>query len=135
MKKSLVLICHLLCIFACANAQQIVSPEEHDVFAPISKYFSNGDYTKLSAWFADNLEFEILVVTTSCSRNQGRLIMKNFFSTYAPRSFAIIHKSGKSPMSYAVGELVAGGEKFRVIIYAKTDDGKNFIQQLCIEKE
>ena len=30
-----------------------------DVFTPIGKYLQSGDYEKLSAWFADNLELDI----------------------------------------------------------------------------
>jgi len=108
---------------------------EQDVFTPIGKYIQSGDYEKLSAWFADNLELNILGAINNCTRNQARLIIKNFFTNYTPKKFTIIHKSGKAPMKYAVGSLTAGGEKFRVILYVKTSDGVNSIQQLKVERE
>lgn len=106
-----------------------------DVFAPIGKYIQAGDCEKLSAWFADNLELDILGATNSCTRNQAKRIMKNFFNNYTPKQFTIIHKSGKAPIKYAVGTLDAGGEKFRLILYVKMDDSRGSIQQLRIERQ
>lgn len=106
-----------------------------DVFTPIGKYLQAGDYEKLSAWFADNLELDMLGAVNNCTRNQAKLIMKNFFTSYTPKKFTIIHKSGKAPMKYAVGSLSAGGERFRVILYVKTSDEKSYIEQLKVERD
>lgn len=106
-----------------------------DVFTPIGKYLQSGDYDKLSAWFADNLELDMLGAVNNCTRNQARLIMKNFFAHYTPKKFSVIHKSGKAPMKYAVGSLSAGGERFRVILYVKTTDTTSHIEQLKVERE
>lgn len=117
------------------SSQQSQPQNATDVFTPIGKYIEAGDAEKLSAWFADNLELDITGSVNSCTRSQAKLIMKNFFNNNTPKKFTIIHKSGRPPMSYAVGSLSAGAEKFRVIIYVRTDDSKNSIQQLRIEKD
>jgi len=121
--------------FMRTSQSNVQSNTEQDVFTPIGKYIQSGDYEKLSAWFADNLELNILGAINNCTRNQARLIIKNFFTNYTPKKFTIIHKSGKAPMKYAVGSLTAGGEKFRVILYVKATDGVNSIQQLKVERE
>ena len=121
--------------FMRTSKSNVQSNTEQDVFTPIGKYIQSGDYEKLSAWFADNLELNILGAINNCTRNQARLIIKNFFTNYTPKKFIIIHKSGKASMKYAVGSLTAGGEKFRVILYVKTTDGVNSIQQLKVERE
>ncbi len=105
-----------------------------DLFTPICKYFQAGDYNSLSAWFAESLELDLLGQESNCSRNQARRIMKDFFADYAPKSFGIIHKSGKTPMRYAIGVLQAGGETFQVTLYVRLGDGKSEIQQLKIER-
>lgn len=106
-----------------------------DLFGPISKYVQAGDCDKLSAWFADNLELDILGAQNNCTRNQARLIMKDFFNVFTPKQFTIIHKSGKAPIKYAVGTLDAGGEKFRMILYVKMNESNGCIQQLKVERE
>lgn len=105
-----------------------------DLFTPICKYFQAGDYNSLSAWFAETLELDLLGQVSNCSRNQARRIMKDFFADYTPKSFGIVHKSGKTPMRYAIGVLQAGGETFQVTLYVRIGDGKSEIQQLKIER-
>ena len=111
------------------------SHSEQDVFVPIAKYIQNGDSEKLSAWFAQNLEIDILGTINVCSKAQAKQIVKEFFSSNSPKSFIIAYRSGKAPMKYAIGNLNAGGSKFRVTLFVKTQDDGNFIQQLRIEKE
>jgi Ni,Fe-hydrogenase III component G len=109
--------------------------QTQDVFVPIGKYMQRGDSDKLSVWFASNLELDILGNISDCSKVQATQIMKDFFVNYTPKTFSIIHKSGKPPMTYAIGTLNAGGEKFRITLFVKTSDAGNQIQQLRIERE
>ena len=132
--KKLLLIAALL-VFPWLASPTNAQDGSQDVFTPIGKYIQSGDYDKLSAWFADNLELDMMGAVNTCTRNQAKLIMKNFFSQYTPKKFNIIHKSGKAPMKYAVGSLVAGGERFRVILYVKTSDTSSHIEQLKAERE
>lgn len=124
--------CLLVASVATSLAQ---TAKEQDVFVPISKYIQQGDAECLSAWFADNLELDVMGNNNNCSRNQAKQIVKSFFSSYTPKMFDIVHKSGTFPMKYAIGHLDGGGYRFRVIIFVKTDDTGNSIQQLKIEKE
>src|SRR5574344_2888651 len=117
-----------------AKGMQQMASQSHDVFVPISKYLKQGNTEKLSAWFAKNLELDILGNANDCSKVQATQIIKEFFTTYTPKSFVIIHKSGQAPMKYAIGTLNAGGEKFRVTLLVKTQSSGNLIQQLRIEK-
>ncbi len=131
MRVSALLISLFLTIATTLSAQQA-----QDVFVPIGKYIQQGDSESLSAWFANNLELDILGKTSDCSKVQATQIMKDFFVTYTPKSFTIIHKSGKAPMKYAIGNLNAGGETFRVTLFVKTQQNSgNQIQQLRIERE
>ena len=112
----------------------LFSQVESDVFVPLGKYIGKGDSKSLSAWFADNMELDILGDVNECSKSQAVKIIENFFTRYTPKSFDIIHKSGKAPMKYAVGELSAGGEKFVVTLFVKIGPDNNLVQQIRIEK-
>ena len=131
MRIATILVSFVLLAFTGLRAQQT-----QDVFVPIGKYIQQGDSESLSAWFANNLELDILGKTNDCSKVQATQIMKDFFVTYTPKNFTIIHKSGKAPMKYAIGNLNAGGETFRVTLFVKTQkESGNQIQQLRIERE
>lgn len=131
MKKLLIAAAVILFSSSFIDAQN----KDQDVFTPIGKYINAGDYEKLSAWFADNIELDILGAINNCTRNQAKLIMKNFFNNHTPKKFSIIHKSGKSPMKYAVGKLDAGGENFRIILYVKSTETDNYIEQIKVERD
>lgn len=130
MKKFMAIIAFTFLAFGSAFAQK-----QADVFVPIGKYIQMGDSDKLSAWFASNLELDILGSVSACSKVQATQIMKDFFVNYTPKSFSIVHKSGKAPLTYAIGSLSAGGEKFRVTLFVMTQEKGNQIQQLRIERE
>lgn len=124
----------VLSLFLFGDAAFAQKNGDQDVFVPISKYLETGQCDNLSAWFAENLELDVLGNVNNCSKNQAKLIMRTFVTEYTPSKFVIYHKSGKAPMKYAIGSLQAGGESFRVTIFVRTsDDGKNYIQQLRIE--
>ena len=129
--KKLVLILAIAIFGTTASFAQ----KQADVFVPIGKYLQMGDSDKLSAWFANNLELDILGSVSACSKVQATQIMKDFFVNYTPKSFSIIHKSGKAPLTYAIGSLSAGGEKFRITLFVMTQEKGNQIQQLRIERE
>ncbi|HIZ86103.1 MAG TPA: DUF4783 domain-containing protein [Candidatus Coprenecus stercoravium] len=105
------------------------------VFIPIAKYMERGDAECLAAWFADNLQLDVMGTISNCSRNQARQIIRNFFTNYTPRCFEIVYRSGCYPVEYAVGNLDSGGNMFTVTILVKTNDSRNYIEQLKIEKQ
>lgn len=131
MKVALKII--LTCVALTIAAMAIGSDNGYDVFNPISKYLGRGDVGKLSAWFADNLEVSILSSNNDCSKNQAKQILKTFFSNHTPRSFDIIHTASKANSKYALGELNAGGEVFRVTLFVSNCDGEYKIQQIKID--
>jgi hypothetical protein len=134
-KRVLILLTLLLNVAGLYGQQSVVQNREQDVFVPIAKYIQNGDAERLSVWFAPSLELDILGSTNVCSRQQAKQIVKEFFSEYSPKSFVISYRSGKAPMLYAIGNLSAGGNKFRVTLFVKTQSDGNFIQQMRVEKE
>lgn len=125
----------LLILLTCLFSVTLLKAQDNDVFVPIGKYIKLGDSEKLSAWFADNLELDILGNVNDCSKTQATQIMKDFFIKYTPKSFSIIHKSGSAPMKYAIGSLQAGGERMRITLFVKINSSGNKIQQLRIERE
>lgn len=119
----------LLCLSADAQDQS------YDVFIPITKYISQGNAENLSAWFADNLEITVLSRSSNASKNQAKQILKSFFDDHTPRSFGITHTAGKDNMKYALGTLIAGGERFVITIFVNYDSDSYKIQQLKIDRE
>jgi len=121
-------------LMSCPSVLNAQHGRGYEMFVPISKYLSQGDAEKLSAWFADNLEITIFANSNDCSRNQACQVLKSFFKSYNPRSFEIAHKAGRTNMKYALGTLNAGGEHFMVTIFVGFQDSSYKIQHLKIER-
>ena len=107
----------------------------YDVFVPIAKYIEKGDAESLSSWFDDNLEISVSGAPSVSSKNQAKQILKSFFDDHTPRSFEITHTAGKDNMKYALGTLIAGGERFVITIFVNYDSDSYKIQQLKIDRE
>lgn len=120
--------------FLLIGGKALAQTEGSNVFVPISKYLAQGNAEKLSAWFADDLEISVLSSSSNSSKNQAKLILKSFFENYTPRSFEITHTAGKTNMKYALGNLSAGGETFRVTVFVSYNSETYKIQQLKIER-
>lgn len=128
---------YLLSIFLFAAAAigcRAQGPAPADIFAPICKYLSRGDCDRLSEWFSDNLEIEILGKSSYCSRNQAGRILKKFFDEHTPRNFEILHRTTQATMRYAIGILTAGGETFRTVICVNSPGERNYIEYLTVER-
>ncbi len=129
----------LLRIVTLFTAAAITAPlaaqdNSYDVFVPISKYLSQGNVDNLSAWFSDDLEISLLASSNNSSKSQAKQILKSFFENHTPRSFDISHTAGKSNMKYALGTLVAGGERFFVTIFVNNEGDSYKIQQIKIDR-
>ena len=105
-----------------------------NLFVELEKSLKTGDVETFSNWFSDNLDIEILDASNICSKNQAKQMVKKFFTNYSPKNFSFIHQSGNDKIEYGIGQLIAGGENFRVTIFVQTVDKKQSIQQIRIEK-
>lgn len=137
MKK---ILCILLFIASLLTGGELRAQQlgggEFAVFAPITKYLSQGDAAALSSWFADNLDVTVISSSRNCSKSQARQILRTFFEAYTPRSFQVTHKAGEANKKYLIGQLNAGGELFQVTIYATSAGSQTYkIQQLNISRQ
>lgn len=132
--KTLAVIAFLLGMLLSGSNRAAAQGDGFDVFVPISKYLTQGNYDALSAWFADNLELTVISRSADASRSQSKQILKAFFDAYTPRSFKITHTAGRANMKYLIGDLNAGGENFMVTIFVICQDDSYKIQQLKIDR-
>lgn len=93
-----------------------------------------GNSEALSAWFDDSMEISVAGKAVDASRTQARQILKAFFDSHTPQSFETRHSAGRANMKYILGDLKAGGETYRVSIFASCKDGSYKIQQLKIDR-
>lgn len=126
----------LACIYAIIPSTAFSQDDESKVlFTSIGDDLKSGDAATFAKWFAEDMEVDVMGNAGVCSRSQARQLMKNFYERYTPKSFSIVHMSGSLPMRYCIGNLIAGGERFRVTLFVKTQREIHQLQQIRIEKD
>ena len=117
-------------------AMMIVSvPAKSQVPDEIILSLKSGNARVLSEYFNQNVELVVLDNDNVYSKAQAEQIVSNFFNTYKPEGFGVIHNGGKEGAKYVIGNLVTKNGNFRVYFLLKQNQGKDYIHQLRIEKQ
>ena len=115
-------------IFASLNTSAQV-PDE------IILSLQTGNAKVLASYFNDNVELVVIDNDNVYSKAQAKQIVGNFFNSFAPESFNVIHQGGKEGSKYVIGNLVTNNGNFRIYFLLKSNNGKDYIHQLRIEKK
>ncbi|MBL0308726.1 MAG: DUF4783 domain-containing protein [Bacteroidetes bacterium] len=97
--------------------------------------FKSGDASALASNFDSYVEITIKSSGNSYSKNQAEMVMRDFFNTNSPKSFALVHQ-GTSPegAKYFIANMSASTGIYRTYVYAKTMAGKLAIQEIRIDQ-
>ena len=107
-----------------------------DVIDDIAIAIRSGNPKNISKYFIENVDLKIIEQEDVYSKQQAEMILKDFFSKHAVKSFTIAHKSeARNGSQYVIGTLETGNGKFRTYFLIKTTGGKTLIQQFRIETE
>jgi hypothetical protein len=105
-------------------------------FETISTALKSGDASSIARNFEGNVEITIKNGSTSYSKSQAEIVLKNFFATHKPKSFSISHQ-GTSPegSKYFIGKLSTSAGNFRTYVYAKVSGSRMIIQEIRFEEQ
>lgn len=93
-----------------------------------------GNAKMVASFFNDNVELVILDKENVCSKEQGEMILSDFFNKNRPTDFKITHQGGTDSV-YGIGKMQTAGANFRIYFMLKTFANKPLIVQLRIEKD
>ncbi len=107
-----------------------------DLISDIAAVIKTGNSKEISKYFADNVDLKIIDKEDAYSKSQAELIIKDFFTKHAVKSFTLSHQStSKGDSQFAIGTLVTANGKYRVYYLLKKFGDKQLIQQFRIEAE
>ena len=101
----------------------------------LAEAIGKGDATRMSAFFHQSLEMNILDNEYEASKNQATRIMENFFKKHTPTEFKVSFEGTKEQSKYAIGTLTTKDGAFRVNMFFVNKNGDRLIYYLSIEKE
>jgi hypothetical protein len=125
--RSLIIV--LFFAFAC-------SFRSADIIDDISSAIRSGNPKSITAFFIENVDLKVIAQEDVYSKQQAEMILRDFFSKHAVRSFAVAHKSEqRNGSQYVIGTLDTSNGKFRTYYLLKSVGGQTLIQQFRIETE
>ena len=93
-----------------------------------------GNARMVAAHFNDNIELVILDKENVCSKEQGEMILNDFFSKNKPTDYKLTFQGGTDSV-YGIGKLQTTGGNYRIYFMLKSFGNRPLIVQLRIEKD
>ncbi|MEK7719318.1 MAG: DUF4783 domain-containing protein [Bacteroidota bacterium] len=110
----------------------------NNLFSQIPVQIENGLKTgnakMIASCFNDNVELVILDKENICSKEQGEMILNDFFSKNRPTDFKLTHQGGTDSV-YGIGKMQTANANFRIYFMLKSFANKPLLVQLRIEKD
>ncbi|MCX6221775.1 MAG: DUF4783 domain-containing protein [Bacteroidia bacterium] len=110
----------------------------NNLFSQIPVQIENGLKTgnakMIASCFNDNIELVILDKENVCSKEQGEMILSDFFSKNRPTDFKLTHQGGTDSV-YGIGKMLTANANFRIYFMLKSFANKPLLVQLRIEKD
>ena len=105
-----------------------------DVASEVADAIRKGNANEVSKYFGANVDMKILDKEDVYSKAQAELILKDFFSKNAPKTFTVEHNGvSKGGAKYTIGKLVTSAGTFKTYFLLKKEGDKFIIQQFRIE--
>jgi hypothetical protein len=102
--------------------------------AQIGTGLKSGNARMVASFFNENVELVILDKENVCSKEQGEMILNDFFSKNKPTDYKLTHQGGTDSV-YGIGKMQTAGANFRIYFMLKSFANKPLIVQLRIEKD
>jgi hypothetical protein len=90
----------------------------------------SGNATELSKYVDDNIEISLPDKTDTYSRTQALMILQDFFSGNAVRSFEIKHKGDNGGSQFCIGTLQTKTGSYRTTVFMKTKNGRQLVKEI-----
>src|SRR6187551_4032625 len=102
-------------------------------FAEIISAIKSGKSEEVSKFFDNTVEITLPSKSSSYSKSQAALVLKEFFDANPVKNFQVIHKSENEGSQYCIGNLTTTKGVFRTTIYVKQKGDKQLVQELRFE--
>ena len=89
----------------------------------------------MKLYLNENIELVVLDNDNVYSKAQAQQIVSNFFSSFIPESFNVLHQGSNEGAKFVIGKLKTKNGTFRVYFLLKKNNNKEYIHQLRIEKQ
>lgn len=94
-----------------------------------------GNSSGIARFFDNRVDISLPNKTDNYSKNQGKLILKEFFNNNPVRNFELKHKGEIKGAQFCIGSLQTTNGNFRTKIYMRKKGNADVIQEIAFEVE
>ena len=92
-----------------------------------------GNATQMAKYFDNSIEITMPDKSSSFSKSQAELVMRDFFANNPVKGFEAIHKGENGGSQYCIGNLSTKTGVFRITIFMKQKGDGQVLQELRFE--
>jgi len=92
-----------------------------------------GNATDIARFFDNTVEINTPDKSSSYSKSQAELVLKDFFSTNTVKTFTLDHKGENAGSQYCIGTLVTKSAVYRTTVFMKLKGDKQLLQTITFE--
>jgi len=99
----------------------------------VVRSINNGDAASVAKYFDNSVEMVLPGKSSTYSKSQAELILKDFFYSNPVVSFKVLHQGEKGGSEYCIGTLETKNAKFRTTFFMKNKGDKQWLQEIRFE--
>lgn len=94
-----------------------------------------GNASDIARFFDNTVEINSPDKSSSYSKSQAELILKDFFVTNGVRGFTLDHKGENAGSQYCIGTLLTKNGAYRTTVFMKLKGDKQLLQTITFERK
>ena len=103
--------------------------------ADVINAFKTGNASEMSRYFDNTVEITLPEKSSSYSKSQAELILRDFFAGNSVKSFTVVHQGENAGSQFCIGTLVTKTSSYRTTIYMKQKGDKQLVQEIRLENK
>ena len=93
-----------------------------------------GNAASVAKYFDNTVEITVNGKSTNYSKTQGEVVLRDFFTNNAVKSFSVVHQGESSGAQFCIGTLATANGSFRTTLNLKQKGDKQILQEIKFEK-
>ena len=93
-----------------------------------------GRASQIARFFGDRVDITIHKKTTSYSRSQAEVVLRDFFHNNAVKAFLVLNKGSNNGSKFCIGDLRTQNGDFRTTLYMKSRSKQQVLQEIRLDE-
>ena len=93
----------------------------------------SGNAVQVARYFDNTVEITLPQKSSTYSKSQAEIILRDFFTTHNIKNFNVIHKGINAGSHYCIGTLITRSAQYRTTVFMKQKGDRQTLQEIRFE--